>query len=50
MFVFLCSVLSILGAFIGSKLFGEAGFFLGMVGGAVLGWYFLGNFLNVDDR
>jgi hypothetical protein len=49
MFVLACSFLSIFGAFIGSKLFGEFGFFLGMIGGAILGWYYLGNILNVDD-
>jgi hypothetical protein len=50
MFVIACSVLTILGAFIGSKLLGGFGFFLGMIGGAILGWYYLGNILNIDDR
>jgi hypothetical protein len=50
MFVIVCSLLSILGAFIGAKVFGEFGFFIGMIGGSVLGWYVLGNILNVDDR
>ena len=49
MFVFVCTVLTFVGGLIGIYLAGDIGFFLGAGGGAVLGWYYLGNWLNVDD-
>ena len=50
MFVLICTVLTLLGAFLGAIFLGDLGFFLGGAGGAILGWYFLGNLLNIDDR
>ena len=50
MFVFVCTVLTFVGGLIGIYLAGDIGFFLGAGGGAVLGWYYLGNWLNVDDH
>jgi hypothetical protein len=38
-----------LGAFIGTKIAGDFGLIVGLIGGAFLGWYVLGNLLGVDD-
>jgi hypothetical protein len=35
-----------MGAWLGTVLFGGIGFWLGLLGGIVLGWYFLGNFID----
>lgn len=50
MFVLICTALTFLGAFLGTIFLGDLGFFLGGAVGAVLGWYCLGNWLNVDDH